>query len=61
MATVTAHLTFVFFKKEISDSVDRSNTALLSTIVTPVFAFSASRRASRRAYLVLVHSKPADI
>jgi hypothetical protein len=60
MATVINHLIFVFLKKEIPNVVYRGNTALLSAIVTLVSAFSVSRLASWRAYIVMLHSQPAE-
>jgi hypothetical protein len=49
MLTMTAHLIFVFFNAELPHIIYRGNTALLSTIVTSLFAFSASRLARWRA------------
>ena len=60
MATVTTYLIFVFLKKETPNVVYCGNTAVLSAIVTLVSTFSVSRLASWRAYLVLLHSQPAE-
>jgi len=60
VATVTNHLIFVLLKKEIPNVVYRGNTALPSAIVTLVSAFSVSRLASWRAYIVMLHSQPAE-
>jgi hypothetical protein len=60
MANVTTQLIFVFLKKEIPNVVYRGNTAFLHAIVTLVSAFSASRLASWREYLVRLNSRPAE-
>ena len=60
MANVTTQLIFVSLKKEIPNVVYRGNTAFLHAIVTVVSAFSVSRLASWREYLVLLHSQPAE-
>jgi hypothetical protein len=57
---VTNQLIFAFLEKEIPTVVYRGNTAFLHAIVNLVSAFSVSRLASWREYLVLLHSQPAE-